>query len=104
MWLGFISDAYVQVAVCLVKTPSMPLNDVHFHKPGRIPLPPQVVDHGYTDNREHVQEPLSCFARCSALPGVWEEQECSGEGQQLEAVRGWGLPSHAVIFHFSVKL
>lgn len=37
-----------------------------------------------------MQEPLSCFARCSALPGVWEEQECSGEGQQLEAVRGWG--------------
>lgn len=37
-----------------------------------------------------MQEPPSCFARCSALPGVWEEQECSGEGQRLEAVRGWG--------------
>ena len=35
-----------------------------------------------------MQEPPSCFARCSALPGVWEEQECSGEGQRWRQLEG----------------
>ena len=36
MWLEFISDAYVQVAICsAMMTPSMPLNDLKFHKPSQ---------------------------------------------------------------------